>query len=244
MAKRSINGICHICGNRRVLSFEHVPPRQAFNDRRLSVITGRNCIDTNINNLRDTSGEIRQKGLGSYTLCVKCNNDTGAWYGPAYIEWTRQGMGLTERTIKNHTQVTFRIHPLRVIKQIICIFLSTMKTTDLQVFRNELAKFVLNKNERNMNSSIHIFTYLNPAPIFRSSAVSFKLDIKKGKHYFFCDFVFPPYGYILSDRGDFDSRLIDISDFSQYCYEDLTDISIPIPIYPIETWIPGALNKS
>jgi len=26
-------------------------------------------------------GPIQQRGMGSYTLCNKCNNDTGHWYG-------------------------------------------------------------------------------------------------------------------------------------------------------------------
>jgi hypothetical protein len=33
MGKRTKNGRCHICGNVGELSFEHVPPEKAFNNK-------------------------------------------------------------------------------------------------------------------------------------------------------------------------------------------------------------------
>jgi hypothetical protein len=33
MGKRTRTGKCHICGNTGQLSFEHVPPESAFNDK-------------------------------------------------------------------------------------------------------------------------------------------------------------------------------------------------------------------
>jgi hypothetical protein len=242
MAKCTTTGICHICGHDRDLSFEHVPPRKAFNDRRISVVMGRNCLDTNKHNLRDTRGEIRQKGLGHYTLCEKCNNDTGSWYGPAYVEWTFQGMRLKEQATGDCVDFTFRIYPLRVIKQIVCIFLSITKTSDLPRFRHDLARFVLNKDEKTMDSSMRILAYLNLTPVFRFSAVSFRLDMKNRRRCLFCDFAFPPYGYILTDNPDFDAELVDISSFSQYPYDLLTDVSLRLPIHPIETWMPGVFG--
>ena len=35
MSHQPIIGPCHLCGVTKVLSFEHVPPRAAFNDRKV-----------------------------------------------------------------------------------------------------------------------------------------------------------------------------------------------------------------
>ena len=56
-------GICHICCNYKKLSYEHIPPRKAFNDIRVKY-----------------KGKTLQRGLGGYTLCEDCNNKMGAYY--------------------------------------------------------------------------------------------------------------------------------------------------------------------
>ena len=30
-----------------------------------------------------------QQGMGKYSLCQECNNNTGAWYGDAYVFFAR-----------------------------------------------------------------------------------------------------------------------------------------------------------
>jgi 5-methylcytosine-specific restriction endonuclease McrA len=72
-------GVCCICGTDGKLSFEHVPPRSAFNDHRV--------FEADIEKLmegkwapgeRPTEGNWKEKGAGRYSLCMKCNNDTGS----------------------------------------------------------------------------------------------------------------------------------------------------------------------
>ncbi len=67
---------CHICGRMTKLSFEHVPPRSAFNN------TGVLIADMNFEQPLTVKGvpqgaRIFQLGMGSYSLCPKCNSDTG-----------------------------------------------------------------------------------------------------------------------------------------------------------------------
>jgi hypothetical protein len=80
-----IIGQCCICGEKEVeLSFEHVPPQKAYNDHRI--------WETNIQELVrgkwdgqsiPAQGKWVQGGAGRYTLCERCNNVTGSWYGTA-----------------------------------------------------------------------------------------------------------------------------------------------------------------
>ena len=38
-------------------------------------------------NIERIKGKISQRGAGGYTLCERCNSDTGAWYGAAFVSW-------------------------------------------------------------------------------------------------------------------------------------------------------------
>jgi hypothetical protein len=109
-------GLCRLCGIYGPLSREHVPPRAAFNDKpvwtaRVAELFGAKDFDSFIS----ARSEQDQRGAGGYTLCKKCNNDTGAWYAPFFISWAHQGM---EYLIKAHgapaVSVPFHILPLRV----------------------------------------------------------------------------------------------------------------------------------
>ncbi len=69
-------GTCHLCGSYGELSFEHLPPKKAFNNcsvKHYNYFMG--ITQGNYNN------QISQKGLGGYTLCKSCNGNTGSWYG-------------------------------------------------------------------------------------------------------------------------------------------------------------------
>lgn len=89
----AILGTCRICGTEDELSFEHVPPRAAFNNHRI--------FEADIDALRTgkwspgeriEDGKYKQRGAGAHTLCGRCNSITGHWYGGACVEVAKQAM--------------------------------------------------------------------------------------------------------------------------------------------------------
>src|SRR5690606_23954765 len=94
--KRRPNGVCHICGEEGPLSFEHVPPKAAFNDQ--PVIGERLIRILNQGPGVKFHGPISQKGHGRFTLCDRCNNVTGSWYGTSFASWCYQGMEILHRS--------------------------------------------------------------------------------------------------------------------------------------------------
>ena len=85
---------CHLCGKHGELSYEHVPPQSAFNDRRIWVARGEQLFEGRQPD--QLKREQLQGGAGDYTLCIKCNNDT-ARYARAYVDWACQAMEILER---------------------------------------------------------------------------------------------------------------------------------------------------
>ena len=75
MAKKYY-GQCCICGRESELTFEHIPPRAAFNQFALKQYDFWNYL------LHSNTRYIpSQRGAGKYSLCASCNNLTGEWYG-------------------------------------------------------------------------------------------------------------------------------------------------------------------
>jgi hypothetical protein len=87
MARRKkVNGVCRICGQYGALSFEHVPPQEAFNKSTVIEYTVESWVTK-----RRVKDKQQQGGIGQYTLCETCNSNTGAWYGGEYVKWARIG---------------------------------------------------------------------------------------------------------------------------------------------------------
>lgn len=261
MARKKVFGNCRICGIYAKLSFEHVPPEAAFNNHR---VVGKHIfelINKDPDYYFDGKGHISQRGAGAYTLCEKCNPDTGAWYGDAFANFAHQSLYILKHA-KGCPSLyyPFRIYPLRVIKQIITMFFSV--NSDL--FRHnhpDLVKFVLNKNERYLSPDIRILVYFTPGPHARyaggTSISAIEIDPDEvsletmdnllsqyGRDYakslYSSEIAFPPLGYILSfGLEPLDSELTDISFFAKYPYDDWTSLHLKLPVCPVHTWYPG-----
>ena len=91
---KKVEGVCHLCGSFGPLSWEHVPPRAAFNDRPMLCAKVEKLLGGQMaEELEHPTGGISRRGAGAYTLCESCNSKTGAWYGRGYTAWAYEGFG-------------------------------------------------------------------------------------------------------------------------------------------------------
>jgi hypothetical protein len=157
MAKVEL-GICHICGKFGKLSFEHVPPEAAFNDHRvLKVSFEQELASKHPDEFR---GRYQQKGAGASTLCVQCNSDTGSWYGTAYAHWAAQAMRIVLGTrAPPSLEYPFRLFPLRVLKQVVCMFFS-INGPRFRTKQTDLIKFVLDKESKSFPDHVRCMRFI------------------------------------------------------------------------------------
>src|ERR1700730_13706241 len=244
MAKQSQVGNCHICGTYGTLSFEHVPPRAAFNSQRTLMIGfDKFLASENLDNIR--GGRAQQRGVGAYTLCPKCNNDTGAWYGSAYAEWAYQAMQIVIGTRGKPTlEYPYNLFPLRVLKQVICMFFSVNSVA----FRNnkpDLVRFVLNKESTHFLDYIRIYvfyTFVNRMRMAGVSGVVRGFGSGHSRVHVFSEITFPPFGFVMSvaNKPPPEAAFSEISEFSQFNYVDWrAGITMKLPLMPIYTGFPG-----
>lgn len=261
MARKKVFGNCHICGTHTQLSFEHVPPKAAFND---CPVVGKHIlelINKNPDEYAAGKGHISQRGAGAYTLCKQCNNDTGTWYGEAFANFAHQSLNTLEYAKgKPLLHYPFRIYPLRVIKQIITMFFS-VNNDQFRCNHPDLVKFVLDKKKHHLDPDIRISVYLTLGPHARfaggTSIASVEINPDEvsietmdnalsqyrrnyAKSLYSSEIAFPPLGYVLSfGLEPLDSELADISFFAKYPYDDWTSLYLKLPVYPVHTWYPG-----
>jgi hypothetical protein len=174
-------GTCHICGIESDVTFEHVPPRAAFNKRPIVYTKFEELFKLeSLDELDRVKGKISQRGAGAYTLCGKCNSDTGAWYGNKFVEWAYQGITILDNTkIAPSLYHVFHLFPLRVLKQIICMFFSA-NPLNFQGVQSDLVRFVLNKQQKYLRPNVHIYAFLNSSLRSRQSSVSGLLNLESG----------------------------------------------------------------
>lgn len=168
MRRKTIEGVCKICGKRATLTFEHVPPQAAFNDFKYAELQAEEVIKLVSEDNRmpwDTSGlkkVYKQGGTGGYFLCRACNNNFGIWYVKEYVKfvYTLHNI-LLENDIRKLNQLTLEIQqlkPLRIFKSILAMFCAINNDC---FGDNELREFLINKRAVNFNKSRYrIFAYL------------------------------------------------------------------------------------
>lgn len=153
---KKVEGICHLCGEYKNLTFEHIPPKKANNRKNAKLLTGKEIF--NIKKLK-TGKSLRyinqQQGAGDYTLCKECNNNTGNWYASEYIKFANEITYILTNEInidkaKGIGLDSEKLYFQRIIKQVLCMFLSTIQPEYIMQFR-DIREYVLNRYSNNFD---------------------------------------------------------------------------------------------
>lgn len=241
---KEVFGTCHICGKYGKLSFEHIPPKAAYNNRRIKAYTFEQIVDG-----KKKYRHIQQ-GYGEYTLCDKCNNDTGAFYGDAYVDFIKQALEIytvSNGNIQTGERIPFNIYPLRVMKQIITIFF----TVNFEVFRTNypsLQDYVLNKDNNDLfDKRLNVYIYLikDMFSARLTPGVVGVYNVKTNESKMFSEFAFPPIGLILTyDNVIIDRNILNINFFNSFSYTQKVSLYLPLPLLDIQNIMPGEFRTN
>jgi hypothetical protein len=233
-------GTCHICGRVGPLTYEHVPPRSAFNKSGIWLARGSQLFrEHDFSNL---DREQQQRGAGDYTLCAHCNNTTGHQYGGAYVDWARDAVELVQRAVDGMALAyPFRMYPLRVIKQVLATFFS-VNPPEFQYEVRYLRHLVLSKRATGLPPDIQIYAGYTKGPYTRSASKSGLLNQRGGASslYAFSEFTFPPFVFVMTFASPCpDARLLDITSFASHGYDDLRTLYLSMPVLEVNSPYPS-----
>lgn len=227
-------GICHICGETKELTFEHLPPRSTGNkgivksydhdDLLQAYLAGKEPI---------TSCKYRQSqgGYQLATICSDCNNNTGAYYVRDYTAFSKSMVSAlktidSNKMINHLIEFDCSIKPLNFYKQVVTIFCSVLDSKTVSLL--DLGDFVLNKEATTTNGKeFKIYMYLVPIESCsrHTTAITYT-KIDTGKHLTVAEFISPPFGFILnlSPSSVLSTKLYDISSFRNFTYDQIETI--------------------
>lgn len=235
MAKK-IHGTCCICGQETDLTFEHIPPRAAFNRFNLRLYDFLGYI------LRNNAKYIpAQKGAGKYSLCSSCNNLTGGWYGAAYAEFASQGMAYYQKQSQGLLSVPYTIYPLRVLKQVISCFASV--NGPLWCQQNPMIKeFLLNPYERRFPPNLDIRMYMQEKGRTKFNEIVGQMNPFTGERFVGSEWGYIPFSYIhICDKTYTNYRVLNelfsLLSFLRYGYDDRATVYLNIPRKPCNATI-------
>ncbi len=236
-------GKCSICGTVGPLTFEHVPPKAAFNDCPLLFTKLQELMrGPQIGDPRLLRKYKQRKGAGAETLCERCNTVTGAWYGNAYADWALQGMRFRYAAPRGSSlHLPFHLLPGRVGKQILCMFASACGPGLFDAC-HDLRRFVLNRDHVGIPPKYRLFCYLVDVDSrsTRQAGLTGLLDFGQGRNTVFSEIAFPPFGYILSvDSEPMDRELAELTFFTHHAFRDYRAEYLKLPVRAVNSYFPG-----
>ena len=233
-------GKCALCGKECELTFEHIPPKGAFNSRPARPVSGTEIFkEEHLNDDSrmpwDTTGmhyDNQQQGMGRYSLCDSCNNSTGNWYGDAYVTFART----VHTAMQNHTaddpnRIGFKdAYPLRIIKQNLSMFCSILRPDDPRM--DEIRNFVLDKNAVGLDKKRYkLCLYFTNTTVMKHSGLTIVLwgDLSNLKPMAMAEITAYPIGAILyfDPTETWEYQGTDIMECADFAYEDKADIIFP-----------------
>jgi hypothetical protein len=221
-------GTCRLCEKETDLSFEHVPPRVAFNRKTTYLSVEFDDFIKVDNPLEEKyKGKKKQGGIGYNSLCKDCNSFLGSNYVNSYTKWTMVGKELLERGNFQIVEYTaLKQEPLKLLKQILSMFLAINKEWYLKAYP-EISEFVKNPESNILPDKYRVFTYLKNEGNIRYShhGVIYKPEL--GGAVNCSEIAFAPYGYVL--LIDFDKRLTllnEITHFKNFALNDELDLKM------------------
>jgi len=220
------------------LSFEHVPPRAAFNRYQTITIPFEKAITLGPD--AEPRGPVEQRGSGGYTLCERCNNNTGSWYASHFVDWCYQAADLLIKS-KGRPSLAYLYYlwPLRVIKQIITMFF-TVNNPNFHKKHRELVRFVLSRKKSWLPPSYRLFAYYTLSPRIRQIGISGRIDFATSRVDVRSEMSYPPFGYVLTvNSAPPDDRLTDITYCAQFGYNEFRVMPLRLALLPVQSMYPG-----
>lgn len=167
MGCKGIEGICHVCGKRGKLSFEHIPPKSMGNTGRsrryamVDIVGGNHRFD-----ISDKTGvryEQQQQGCGVRTICESCNSFFGQNYVNEFSGCIREFAGIlgSESPGANQTGIHLEgqnINVLGFFKHVISNFCATTQEGSM----SDCREFLLNRDSTAFPTRYGLFMFAVP----------------------------------------------------------------------------------
>jgi len=239
-------GVCHLCGETKVLSFEHVPPRRAYNNFPRFRFVTREFIANKYQGGPPPTIIQDPRGAGAYTLCEGCNQRCSR-YAQHFIEWAvswQTALDSGSETTREITtsQITRRS---RVMKQIVSMALSASPPKTGERIPG-LRRFAWNTETKGLPDGVRMYAALTRDKDARQAGGAGKLNmLDPTATSVFSEISFAPLILVmtLGSTPPPDTRLIDVTYFAVAGYYDRDITRLTFPVLALRGFYPGSYGS-
>lgn len=216
MAKAKKHGICRLCGVTKELTFEHIPPKKAFNRNPGYTVSSVSETVENLENEGSFKVKQKQGGIGNLSLCKDCNEFLGQNYVDEYTYWVKCGRYVLKSKAHAYDIIMPDIEPLKIIKQIFSMFIA-MEDEACYKRHRELCEFVRNPALNELSEKYQIHFYLNNEGTVVYKPPMVTANLNTGISILCAELTFIPYGYVMTiEHNNPIHRLANITSFKNY----------------------------
>lgn len=230
-------GNCNLCGELKELTFEHIPPKAAFNDKPIFIQKHEHLFDKKSyvygKSIRSNNG------AGSYCFCTSCNNNTGSWYARDFSNFVRQASNHFAKvdTITRLNFIEFDFSPLNVLKQILTMFIGIDRSGFLRKDKL-LTRFILERDNKELPEKYQIYIYSTISDKKRMYGIQW--NSLNGKFNTHSEITFNPFGYFLAvDSAPPIESMTNITNFKKYNFNESKGFIIPLTFLKTEKMFLG-----
>ncbi len=201
-------GRCLLCGEVGKLTFEHTPPRAAFNSDPARFFEGAELLKERG---RYTPS---QRGIGKRCFCANCNSFLGTTYAKEYISWANQAHSLLARLDDGPLGTyLFWGNCNLFAKQLLAIIVASSGPSFCD--NNSIIRDLILDPRRcasRLPFSLNLAYYKGNS--FRQSGVFGRFNSDSGRQEIGCEFAYYPFHiYLALDGGCSDGRFTDLTYF-------------------------------
>lgn len=235
-------GQCRICHFVQELTFEHVPPKIAYNRSiRYKSIPFIDYVKSKDLSTINYQSKINQGGIGFYSLCKKCNTHLGLTYVGAYHQFIKVLGYIAKRNSNDYFLVDIKeMELLKVLKQICSMFLS-INDEQFATSNKELCDFVKDPNSQALSEKYRFFIYLNTEGNFRHLPITVTGNFHSQLSIVSSEIAFPPLGIVMTI--DYPGSVVGLTEITWFKYQAINSKSkIEIELYRRCTYSPFPLD--
>ncbi|WP_096186853.1 hypothetical protein [Evansella halocellulosilytica] len=155
--KRDRFGICNICLEKKPLSWDHVPPKNAVNITETEIYEIQEVL---VKGIEGTKPHFSQNGLKFRTICSQCNSILGTEYDQEFGDLAKNVTNLMKSSLFLPESLTVTVNPYKVSKAIIGHLLSAKTHTDNNLIEKKLRSYFLSRDQESLDGLyIHYWVY-------------------------------------------------------------------------------------
>ncbi len=137
-------------------------------------------------------------GVGDYTLCAPCNNQTGGIYGQAFCDFVNKMVVVANETsdYRKPIKISYKGFLHRILKQILVMFCSANGEEFSKI--HKLPSYLLDFKSKEFPADMRIYIMVVNRQSKIMTGIQGTLDLKDGSTLITSEILFWPLGYILT----------------------------------------------